>query len=282
VQQVFFNGEFMPYEEVSISPEDRGFNFADGLYEVIRVYNGRPFCTREHLDRLYSGAAELGIDITYSRADFSDISQRLLEANDLKEAMIYLQVTRGVAPRSHPFPEDCEPTTFIFVRGVSPPEPDKVESGVSVITHPDNRWGLCHLKTVGLLPNCIARTKAERQGAFEALFVRDGFITEATARTAFCVRDDVMYTHPLANILPSVTRLCVLHLAKDNGWPLQQRALPVQQFLGADEIFIGGTVAEILPVVEAEGQPIGDGKPGPVFKKVYHAYQKMIDDQCGR
>ncbi len=282
MQKVFFNGEFMHYGEVNISPEDRGFNFADGLYEVIRVYNGRPFCMREHLDRLYSGAEELEISIPYSRTDFADITDRLLQSNDLQEAMIYMQVTRGAAPRSHPFPDSCEPTVFVFVRSVSPPAREKVDRGVSVITQPDNRWGLCHIKTIGLLPNCIARTKAERQGAFEALLVRDGFVTEATARTAFCVRDDVMYTHPLANILPSVTRLCVLRLAEENGWPVQEQALPVAQFLGADEIFIGGTVAEILPVVRADGREVGDGKPGPIFRSVYRAYQELIDHQCER
>ncbi len=282
MQEVFLNGEFVPYEDASISPEDRGFNFADGLYEVIRVYNGRTFCMREHLERLYSGAEELEMDIPYSYSDFVDISKQLLESNRLKEAMIYLQITRGVAPRSHPLPQQSEPTTFMFVRGASGPSEDIINNGVSVITQPDNRWGLCHIKTVGLLPNCIARTRAERQGAFEALFVRDGFVTEATARTAFCVRDGVMYTHPLANILPSITRLCILRLAEENDWPLREQAVPVQQFIGADEIFIGGTVTEIVPVVKVDGQNVGDGKPGPVYRQVYQAYQDLVDEHCNR
>ena len=279
---VFLNGEFMPHQEASISPEDRGFNFADGLYEVVRVYGGVPFCLQEHLERMAFGARELDFEIPYTDSELREIVMNLLERNGVEEAMVYLQVSRGLARRAHPFPGEIKPTVFGLVREAQAPSRAELEHGMTAITHPDNRGGLCYIKSTALLANCLAQTRAKRQGAYEAILVRNGFVTEATARSAFCVIDGVIYTHPLANILPSITRMNVLSLAKENDWPYVERALPVNRFLEADEIFLAGTIAEVVPVVEVDGQAVGDGKPGPVFWRVHSAFQKRINETCAR
>ncbi len=274
---VFFNGEYVRSEEATVSPEDRGFNFADGVYEVVRVYRGVPFCLEDHLQRMRYGASELDFSIPLTDAEIREMVQELLKRNDLSEAMVYMQVTRGAARRAHPFPDDYAPTVYAVAREASAPSKEDLKRGMNAITHPDNRGGLCYIKTVNLLANCLAMTRAKRRGAYEALLVRDGFVTEATARSAFCVIDGTIYTYPLANILPSITRKNVIELAEENGWNLQERALPVDTFLAADEIFLAGTVAEIVPVVEVDGQTIGNGRPGPVFWRVYEAFQERIE-----
>lgn len=276
VSVVFLNGEYMKSDEATISPEDRGFNFADGVYEVVRVYGGVPFCLDDHLERMRYGASELDFEIPLSDDQLRRVVRELLEKNDLQEAMVYVQVSRGPVQRAHPFPADPTPTVYAVAREASAPTQQELERGMTAITHADNRGGLCYIKTVNLLANCLAMTRAKRRGAYEALLVRDGFVTEATARSAFCVIDGVIYTYPLANILPSITRKNVIELAEEHGWNLQERALPVDTFLAADEIFLAGTVAEVVPVVEVDGQSIGSGEPGPVFWRVHEAFRERI------
>jgi len=278
---VYLNGKYLHPDEALISPEDRAFLFGDGLYEVVRVYNGRIFSARDHMERLHHGGRELDLHIPLSDSDFESIVENLLDANDLTDAMVYLQVSRGSQPREHCFPAEYEPTVYANARPASRYPKETVEDGVRAITHPDIRGGLCYVKTTALLFNCLAATRARRAGAYEALLVRQGFVTEATARSAFCVIDGTIYTHPLANILPGITRKKVLELACRHGWEHQERALPVHRFVNADEIFVTGTVSEIVPVVEVDGCQVGDGRPGPVFRRVYDAFQDLIQEQCG-
>ncbi len=278
---VYLNGEFLPHDEAMISPEDRSFLFGDGLYEVVRVYNGRMFCGEDHLQRMRYGGAELELTIPFDDGEFQDIVEGLLRENDLEEAMVYLQVSRGAQPREHCFPEEYVPTVYANARPASRPSQDILENGVKAITHPDIRGGLCYIKTTALLFNCLAASRARRAGAFEALLVRQGFVTEATARSAFCVIDGKIFTHPLANILPGITRKKVLELARRHGWEFEERALPVNRFLEADEIFVTGTVSEAVPVVEVDGRRIGDGRPGPIFRRVSEALEDYIEEVCG-
>ncbi len=277
---VYLNGQFVRDTEASISPEDRGFLFADSLYEVIRIYGGRPFCARDHLDRLRFGARELGLDVPFGDEEFLDIVEELLSANELEEAALYLQVSRGTEPRQHRLPKQCTPTVYANVRPASRPAPDMAEDGVKVITHPDIRGGLCYVKTTALLFNCLAATRAKEADAFEALFVRQGFVTEGSMTSAFCVIDGTLYTHPLANILPGITRLNVLRLARRHGWEYEERALPVGRFIEADEAFITGTVSEIVPVVRVDDVTIGDGGIGPVTQRVQRAFEDLIREEC--
>lgn len=276
---VYLNGDFVAEEEAFISPEDRGFNFADGLYEVMRIYRGVPFCFDEHMKRLYSGAEELEIPMPLSPGEMEGVLLKLLRINGMKEASVYLQVTRGTSRRFHPFPDECEPTVFMKVREITR-RWDRMQ-GRTAITHPDNRGGLCYLKTVGILANCIAQTRAKRQGADTAILVRNGFVTEGATASAFCVIDGVLYTHPLVNILPSVTRGNILRLAEETGVSLVEQAVPLQRFLGADEVIIGATVLEVAPVVEIDGRRIGDGEPGAVFRRLHEAFADLVDRKCG-
>ncbi|MFP4201057.1 MAG: D-amino acid aminotransferase [Bacillota bacterium] len=278
---VYLNGQFLDDAKARISPEDRGFLFADALYEVIRVYGGQPFCAREHLDRLLFGAREIGLDVPFDEEEFSHIVARLLSANGLKEAAVYLQVSRGAEPRQHRLPSGCTPTVYFSVRPAERPKPEMAEGGVKVITHPDIRGGLCYVKTTALLFNCLAATRAKEAGAFEALFVRQGFVTEGSMTSAFCVIDGKLYTHPLANILPGITRLNVLRLAQRHGWEHEERALTVDSFLEADEVFITGTVSEIVPVIRVDDVTIGDGRVGPVTQRVQEAFEDLIAQECG-
>ncbi len=280
---VYLNGKLVEDKEAVVTCEDRGFNFGDGLYEVIRVYNGTPFCVDKHMARLYSGAAELEIPVPVRADELIENIHRLLEKNQLTEASIYLQVTRGPVPRSHPFPACCQPTVFMKAKEISWRLRDKEKQTRTrtAITHSDIRGGLCHLKTVNILANCLAKTRARKRGADSALLVRQGFVTEAATASAFCVIDGVLYTHPLANILPGITRSNILQLAEVNGWPLREEALPEHTFCSADEVFLGATVLEVAPVVDIDGQPVGDGKPGPVFRRVDEALQGLIQRQCG-
>ncbi len=275
---VYLNGEFLPEDEAVISPEDRGFNFGDGLYEVMCIYGGVPFCFDEHMKRLYSGAEEMEIPMPLPPRAMEGVLMKLLEANDLKEASVYLQVTRGASRRFHPFPDECEPTVFMKVREITR-RWDRTQ-GRTAITHPDDRGGLCYLKTVCILANCIAQTRAKRQGADTAILVRNGFVTEGATASAFCVIDGVLYTHPLVNILPSVTRGNILRLAEENGLPVVEQAVPLQRFLGATEVIIGATVLEIAPVVQIDGRRIGDGEPGPVFHRLHGAFADLVDRKC--
>lgn len=279
VATVYLNGAFVEEEKAVISPEDRGFNFADGLYEVMRIYNGVPFCFEDHMRRLYSGAEELEIPMPLSEDEMQEVLLKLLEANDMQEASIYLQVTRGMSRRSHPFPDECEPTVFMKAREITR-RWDRM-SGRTAITQPDNRGGLCYLKTVGILANCMAQTRARRQGADTAIFVRNGFVTEGATASAFCVLDGVIHTHPLVNILPSVTRGNIVRLARDNGLPLVEQAVQADRFLSADEVIIGATVLEVAPVVQIDGRRIGDGEPGPVFRRLHEAFADLVERKCG-
>ncbi|HEY8450619.1 MAG TPA: aminotransferase class IV, partial [Bacillota bacterium] len=209
---VFLNGRFVPYEQAVIPVEDRAFLFADGVYEVIPCYGGRPFRLELHLERLRQSATALEIRLPYPLAEFERIVHELIRLNNLSDASVYLQVSRGVAPRNHLFPEGAQPTVVGIARPFTPPSDEELERGVRAITAPDNRWGICYIKTVGLLPNVLARQAAHRRGADEAILVRDGLVTEGTASNVFCVLDGIVYTHPLANILPGITRTTVLEI----------------------------------------------------------------------
>ena len=204
--QVYLNGEFVPHSQARVSVEDRGFNFADGIYEVVRVVAGRPFRVEDHLDRFEGGARALEIHLPLSRDDVRAVIRDAVAANEIVEGTVYVQLTRGTAPRSHPFPEGVMPTLVMLARPAGPRVERNWEEGVAVITVPDLRWGYCEVKTIGLLPNLLALQQAKTGDCFEAILVRDGIVTEGSHTSAFCVRDGTFFTHPIDNILPSITR----------------------------------------------------------------------------
>jgi len=270
---VYFNGEYMPKASVHLSPDDRGFLFGDGVYEVVRSYGGRFLALDAHLQRMHNGLCELqirGVDA----AAFAEICEQLLEKNDMgqDDALVYMQVTRGAAPRSHAFPNVPTQPTSYAVPSPFQPKGD-VTKGVRVITAPDIRWTRCDIKSVNLLANCLANQRAQEAGATEAIFVRDGVALEATASSFFGVFDGEVRTAPKSNyILPSITREAALEMCREAGIPACEAPIFVHDLASADELFLAGTTFELMPIIEIDGRPVGNGRPGPVQQRLYELF----------
>lgn len=278
---VYLNGETMDISEAKVPVEDRGFLFADAVYEVIRFYNGQLFYYDAHFQRLLDSLDGLGLPHPDGLTNLRQVCQDLIETNDLVDGTVYLQITRGSAPRTHGFPENPEPNFVVIARAKEALDPAAVEQGVATITLPDIRWGLCYLKTTGLLPNVLGKQRAHEEGAFEALLVRDGLVTEGTSSNVFMVEKGTIYTYPLANILPGVTRSIVLDLARKAGYTVSEQGLPLDRYLQANEVFLSGTTSEVMPVVSIDDQTIGSGSAGPVAMTLFEAYQDLIREHCG-
>lgn len=266
----FLDGNLLPLDEARVSALDRGFIFGDGVYEVWRVVRGRLFEPERHQARLERGLAELRIprptDASLDR--IVAIGERLFDENGLqeREATLYVQVTRGAAPRTHYFPPaSTGPTLLVMASAFTPSEARF--SGTSVVTQPDVRWLRCDLKTVQLLPNVLARQAATERGASEAIFVRDGSITEGTHTTVFGLLDGVLRTHPANHlVLPGVTRDLVIEIARDLGIRVREEAIALAELSRVDELFLCGTTTDVTPVVEVDGRPIAGGRPGPIAR----------------
>lgn len=260
---VYLNGRYLPREKALISPEDRGFFFADAIYEVVRFWRGRPYRLAEHLARLDEGLAAIRIDADSSF--YAGAAERLLSENGLSDAdaTVYAQVSRGAAPRTHAFPPPgTPPTVFAFARPSDPPPP---AAGGRVILLPDERWGRCDVKSVMLLPNVLAFQSAREAGAIDAVLVRDGLALEATKSNLFAVVGGTLRTAPNGpRILPGVTRTATLEAARRLGLPIEERALEVAELLSAQEVFLASTSLWTYPLIEIEGRPIADGRPGEI------------------
>lgn len=274
----YFNGTFLPKSDIAISPDDRGFLLADGLYEVIRSYNGHLFMAEEHIERLNYGARHLRLQT----ADFGyllEVAKELLEKNDLQQqdATVYLQVTRGASKRSHCFPDKDTPlTVYATASAFNNPAVQKgIEEGVDVITVIDQRWARCDLKTVALTANVLANEQAHEVGASEAIFVRDGVLMEGTHSNFMCVYDDVVVTTPATNyILNGITRRAILEICQEIGIAVEQRPIFKNEIEKAAEAMVIGTTLEITPVVNIDGITVGSGFPGPIAKRLQQALQK--------
>jgi D-alanine transaminase len=269
---VYLNGRFLPREEAKISPEDRGFLFADAIYEVVRYGARRPYRLAEHLARMRHGLTELQIAV--EPAFFPQVAARLLEENGLggEDALVYVQVSRGAAPRYHAFPpEGTAPTVFAFARKTDPPPPP---GGGRAILLPDERWGRCDVKTVMLLPNVLASQRAREANAIEAILVRDGIAWEGTKANLFALSGGVVRTAPRGpRILPGVTRGAALEAAASLGFPIEERPLAVEELFSADEVFLASTTLWTYSLVEIEGRRVGEGRPGPVAARLREVLQ---------
>jgi len=277
---VYFNDRFMEKEEVHISPDDRGFLFADSLYEVIRSYKGSFFRAKEHLNRLGYGATHLKM----GRTDFSaleEIARELVERNNLEseDAVVYFQVTRGVAKRSHdfPLPAPC-PTIYGMVSKFDPGPADKErENGIHVITIADTRWARCDMKTTALTPNILANQAAVEAGAKESIFVRDGVMLEGSHSNFMAVFDNVLVTAPLSNyILGGITRQFVMELCAKENIRLEERPIFEQDIHLATEMMIVGTTTEVTPIVRMNNTVFRGGKPGPVARALQRAFRHEV------
>ncbi|MGH7256581.1 MAG: aminotransferase class IV, partial [Nitrospirales bacterium] len=233
----FLNGRFLPLEETRVSVEDRGFLFGDGVYEVIRTYRGRPFREEAHLARLERSASAIQLRPPYSIQEWRGWIEEGIRRSGYPEAKIYIQVTRGAAPRDHAFPEGVSPTAVMTVRTMPPPAPSLHTDGVSVVTLEDPRWARCDIKSVNLLANVLARQRAREAGAFEVLFLRGGEVTEGAVSNVMVVQGGTLLTPPEGpRILSGVTRAVVLELARKEGLPVQERAVTVEELRGGDEV----------------------------------------------
>ena len=276
---VYLNGEFIPKEEAKISVDDRGFLFSDGVYEVTSFYEGVPFYMDRHLARLRRGLSWLRID--YDVDQIPEMHRRLLELNELENAdtsIVYLQITRGVAPRSHPFPKDpVPPTVYSFAKTWQRPSQEEWERGFLAVTVPDRRWTRVDVKTIALLPNVLAYQAAVDAGATDVIQVRDGIALEGAHNNFFGVFDGTVVTHPVTNvILPGITRSVVLELARKNGIPVEERPILVEELPHAEELFFTGTTNEVHPTVKVDGRPVGDGKVGPVTRALAAAFAREV------
>jgi D-alanine transaminase len=273
---VYFNGAYVAKDEVRISPDDRGFLFADGVYEVVRSYHGQLFGLEAHLRRLANGlrAIEIaGVDVPALGAVFRE----LLARNGLTgDATVYLQITRGAAPRVHAFPDPLPPPTVYAEARTFAPKGDPAV-GIAVITTPDVRWARCDIKTVALLPNCLANQRARAAGAIEAVFVRDGVALEGTASSFFAVIDGEVRTAPASNyILPSITRDVVLQVCRDGGIAHRETPVFLEELPRASELFMAGTTLEVMPVIRVDGRTVGNGRPGPMASRLLAAFHKLV------
>jgi D-alanine transaminase len=274
---VYFNGRLTPKEDVRISPDDRGFLFADGVYEVIRSYDGSLFRAEDHFRRMDRSLRALLIDGP-DMDDLRDAAKQLIQCNDLGrgDAELYIQITRGVAPRKHAFPdEETPPTVYASAVPFHPPR-EKWEHGVKIILVPDVRWARCDIKSVALLPNVLASQQARERGAEEAVFVRDGVITEGS-HTNFCaVFDGQLVTHPKTNrILAGIMRAVVLDLCGELGIPFSETPISERELREADELMVLGTTSEVMPVVRVDDWEVGDARPGPITTKLQRAFREM-------
>jgi D-alanine transaminase len=270
---VYLNGNFAPRSEARVSVEDRAFVFGDGVYEVLRAINGRLFATRFHNDRLRRSLD--GIRITLEESDsperFAEIGGQLLRENGLLEgeATVYMQVTRGVATRLHNFPAPPVPPTVYISVSRFKPYSDFAESGASAISHPDLRWGRCDLKTLNLLPNVLAAQTAKERGAFEAMLIRDGIVTEGSKTNFFGVVDGALRTHPCdTHILPGITRSVLRDLARDLNISLDESPIKSAEIPRVSEFFLTGTTTDVMPIVKLDDRPVGNGKPGELTRRL--------------
>ncbi|HXV68924.1 MAG TPA: D-amino-acid transaminase [Nitrospira sp.] len=263
----FVNGRFLPLKDATVSVDDRGFQFGDAVYEVIRTYRGVPFELAAHLQRLDRSAAALSLPQPYSRGEWTQWIQRGLSQAGYQEAKVYIQITRGVAPRDHVFPSAATPTVVMTIQEFHPLALRVRQDGVTAATCEDLRWGRCDIKSVNLLANVLAREEAKKAGVFEAILVKDGVVTEGSVSNVMAVQSGTIVTAPEGpRILSGVTRTVILSLAKQEGMPVEERFLSVDSLYTSDEVFLTGTTLEVLGVVRIDGKSIGSGQPGPVTK----------------
>jgi D-alanine transaminase len=273
---VFLNGRLLPVEQATVSVLDRGFIFGDGVYELVPVYSRVPFRLEEHLARLERSLGETRIRNPYARTQWRAHIYALIDAQPFEDQGIYFQVTRGAAKRDHAFPANVEPTVFMMSNPLVNPQSAQVEKGASAVSAQDYRWLRCDIKSISLIGNCLLRQLSAETGAAETILFRDGKLTEASASNVFIVKRGLIVSPPKSNlILPGITYDVVVELARANGLPLEFKDIPDAEVRAADELWVTSSSKEVLAIVELDGKRIGDGRPGPVFRRMFQLYQEF-------
>jgi len=274
-QIVYLNGEFVPLADAKIPVLDRGFIYGDGVYEVVPVYGRRAFRMPQHLARLQYSLDGIRLANPRSNGDWDALIAELIARQPFADQAVYLQITRGVAKRDHAFPAGVTPTVFMMSNPLVVPSREQVERGVAVVTAQDNRWLRCDLKTTSLLGNVLMRQLAADAAAVETVMFRDGFLTEASASNVMIVRDGRIIAPPKDHlILPRITYDATLEIAKGAGVALDVRAIAHAEAMAADEMWLSSSTKEVLAITTVDGLPFGGGKPGPVFRRVWDAFQR--------
>ena len=277
------DGKLVHLDDMIVQMEDRGHQFGDGAYEVTRVYNGRCFTFDLHMERLYRSLRELRIPATYTPDELKGFHDRLIAESGLRESAVYLQITRGVAPRGHAFPDKVVPRLTMSIRSAASPTAYR-EAGAKVILIPDERWLRCDIKSINLLGNVLGKQQAKEAGCLEAVQVRDGIVTEGTSTNFFAVKDGVLWTHPANNlILRGITRTFIMDkIVPKLGLTVLEKPFAPTFLKTVDEAFICATTTEVVPVITINDSPVGGGVPGSVCRQIQTAYDELIDRECGR
>lgn len=283
MERIFYiNGQFVPASQAVVSAEDRGFNFGDGVYEVVHWYNGNSFLLKEHVERLMESAKIIRIDIPWTEKELMEIALETAKRNNLKDDYIYMQITRGQAVRQHSFPEKTEPTLVMNPQPSAKPSDEVRARGARVVTIPDIRWVHCDIKALSALANVLAKQAAKDHHVDDVLYDRAGIgIVEGGSSNLFYFKDDTLMTPPLSPyIFPGITRAKVLEVAYECGFKVEEKVLTLPELLQADEVMLCSTGLEVLSVTEVNGQKIGTGVPGPVSLKLWETYMKHVKEAC--
>ncbi|WP_181349291.1 D-amino-acid transaminase [Thalassobacillus sp. CUG 92003] len=272
---VLTENDFCKNDELTYPFEERGLQFGDGVYEVIRIYEGHYYLLNEHVDRLYRSADAIKINVPFKKQQLIEQLHKLLEKNQVAEdAKVYLQLTRGSAARDHTFPVGVDPNFYAYVQDF-PRKREWMDQGVSAIIHDDVRWDLCYIKSLNLLPNVLAKQTAMEEGSFEAILHKNGTVTECSSSNVYLVKNGHVYTHPAKeNILHGCVRMRVEQFCKDLGIPFIEEAFQVEDIQLADEIFLTSSTAEVMPIVKVDGKLINGAKPGPITQTLQQAYEQ--------
>jgi len=267
--------QFLPYEQLVYPFEERGLQFGDGVYEVIRIYQDRYFLLEEHIDRLYRSAEAIRLHVPYDKKQLLEKLEQLLQMNNVNEdAMVYLQVTRGSFPRLHSFPAEVRPNLYAYIRTM-PRRMNEIENGVFTVLTKDIRWEYCYIKSLNLLPNILAKQEAVDRGAFEAILYRDRFVTEGSSSNIFLIKEGKVYTHPATErILNGIVRMKVKEFCESLHIPFIETAFSIGEIQEADEMFLTSSTSGIIPIIKVEEHVISQGKPGEMTRQLQAVYEK--------
>ncbi len=279
---IVFNGELSKRDTITVDIEDRGYQFGDGIYEVVRVYNGRLFTWKEHVERLYASAEKIRMIIPYTMEEMKVMIEKLIEKNQLIDGTIYVQLTRGIAPRNHAFPGSGVQAVLVAYTRLGERPVKLMEEGVDTLIIEDKRWLHCDIKSLNLLGNVLAHQEALDAGCYEAILHRDGIITEGSHTNVSIVSNGTVYTHPANNlILNGISRRVMLKACESQSIPFKEQAFTVEQLMKADEVFITSTTLEITPVRRINGQPAGVEGQYTVIRQLQEAFAAAIETECG-
>ncbi|QFT89136.1 D-alanine aminotransferase [Bacillus sp. THAF10] len=274
--KIFWNDTIVDKNDVKVDFEDRGYQFGDGVYEVVNIYDGIPFTFTEHLERLYRSAHEVGMKIPFTQKELKQHLTNLIQANDMKKGGLYLQITRGVAPRTHHYDETLKPILIAYPLPFTDVLPTQ-KSGVKAITGEDLRWLRCDIKSLNLLYNVMMKQKASQAGVTETILIREDTVTEGTLSNIFIVKANVVKTHPANNkILNGITRTKLLQIMDEHGWKYETTPFSSAELLQADEVFLTSTTSEVMPIIQVDDTVYHNGKPGPITLKLQQAFREAV------